>query len=183
MNSTSTKSTSTWTQMMDAFQSDRRDGAASNRQLNTRLLVGAVAALLIVAGAFVWRVTAAPPPAQVASQIVSPAPPVKNPVLDELVEATKALEASQQQAIDQLQALQELLTTQQAEARKSSSQVAALNAKLEALQQSFASIPAVPAEEAAPPSRSKAKPAAARSRGNAHRIASSRKTRVAAKRH
>jgi len=170
---------------MDALQSEpRRTVNVSNRQLNTRLLVGAVAALLIVAGAFVWRVTATTTPlAQVASQTASPAPPAKNPVLDELVETTKALEASQQQAIDQLQVLQELLTTQQAEARKSSGQVAALNAKLEALQQSFASIPAVPAEDVAPPPRSRAKPAAARSRGKAHRVASSRKTRVAAKRH
>jgi uncharacterized coiled-coil protein SlyX len=169
--------------MMDALQSNpRRDAITSNRQINTRLFAGAVAALLIVTGAFVWRVTASSPPAQVAT-LVSPAPPAKNPVLDELVETTKALEASQQQAIDQLQALQDLLTTQQAEARKSSGQVAALNAKLEALQQSFASIPAVPAEEAAPPPRRKAKPAASRSRGKAHRVASARTTRVASKRH
>jgi len=167
--------------MMDAFQSaPRRD--AANRQLNSRLLVGAVAALLIVAGAFAWRVTASPPPAQLAA-VVSPAPPAKNPVLDELVETTKALEASQQQAVDQLQVLQQLLTSQQAEARKASGQVAALNAKLETLQQSFASIPAVPAEEEAAPPRRKAKPSAARSRGKAHRAASTRKTRVASKRH
>ena len=94
--------------MMDAFQSDpRRDAISSNRHLNARLFAGAVAALLIVAGAFVWRITASTPPAQVAA-IVSPAPPAKNPVLDELVETTKALEASQQQAVDQLQVLQEL---------------------------------------------------------------------------
>jgi peptidoglycan hydrolase CwlO-like protein len=159
--------------MIDALPSEpNRDSAAASRHLHRRLIVGAVAALLIVVGAFVWRMTASSPPTQMASVAPSPAPAVRNPVLDELVEATKALESSQQQAIDQLQELQQLITSQQAETRKSSAAVAALNAKLEVLQQSFASLPAPAQEEADTPRPRKSKPATVRSRGKAHRVAS-----------
>jgi hypothetical protein len=178
---------STWSFMIDALPSDPRNNhTTATRQLHARLLVGAVAALLIVAGAFVWRMTVSSPPniapAQIAGPATNPAPPAKNPVLDELVEATKALESSQQQAIDQLQELQQLITSQQAEARKSSAAVAALNAKLEALQQSFASLPTPAQEEVDTPRPRKSKPAAAHSRGKAHRVASG-KTRTASRRH
>jgi hypothetical protein len=174
---------STWKLMIDALPSEPgNNSAAASRHLHSRLIVGAVAALLIVAGAFIWRITASSPPNTPAVQMASPAanstPPAKNPVLDELVEATKALESSQQQAIDQLQELQQLITSQQAEARKSSAAVAALNAKLEALQQSFASLPAPAQDEADTPSPRKSKPATVRSRGKAHRVESGR-TRTA----
>jgi FtsZ-interacting cell division protein ZipA len=178
---------STWKLMIDALPSDpSNSSAAASRHLHGRLIVGAVAALLIVAGAFVWRITANSPPntppAQIASVATNLTPPARNPVLDELVEATKALESSQQQAIDQLQELQQLIASQQAEARKSSAAVAALNAKLETLQQSFASLPAPAQEEADTPRPRKSKPATVRSRGKAHRVASG-KTRTAARRH
>lgn len=174
---------STWKLMIDALPSEpNKSGAAASRHLHGRLIVGAVAALLIVAGAFVWRLVASSPPntspAQIASSATNPTPAVRNPVLDELVEATKALESSQQQAIDQLQELQQLITSQQAEARKSSVAVAALNAKLEALQQSFASLPAPAQEETDAPRPRKSNPATVRSRGKAHRVASGR-TRTA----
>jgi uncharacterized coiled-coil protein SlyX len=51
------------------------------------------------------------------------------------------LEASQQEVVDQLQALQEALRQQRAETRKLSDEVAALSGRLDALQQSFASAP------------------------------------------
>jgi uncharacterized coiled-coil protein SlyX len=148
---------------------------AATRHLHGRLIVGAVAALMIVAGASVWRLVSGPP------TIVSPtikveAPatnPGTNPVLDELVEATKALEISQQQAIDQLQELQQLLTTQQAEIKKSSGEVAALSDKLETLRQSFASAtPAPSPEQADAPKPRKSKPAVGHSRGKTHRVIS-----------
>jgi septal ring factor EnvC (AmiA/AmiB activator) len=178
---------STWKLMIDALPSEPgNNSAAASRHLHGRLIVGAVAALLIVAGAFVWRLAASSPPAaapaQIASAAANPAPPARNPVLDELVEATKALESSQQQAIDQLQELQQLIASQQTEARKSSAAVAALNAKLEALQQSFASLPTPAQEEVDTPRPRKSKPATARSRGKAHRVASG-KTRTASRRH
>ncbi len=154
--------------MIDALPSEPSKDSVAARNPHGRLIAGAVAALIIVAGAFVWRIVASPPPATVR-QTVSAAPPVRNPVLDELVATTKALEDSQQQAIDQLQVVQQLLASQRAETKKSSDEVAALSDKLEALQQSFASISPPSPEEADAAQRGKSKPTAARSRRKEHR--------------
>ena len=153
-----------------------------------RSIIAAVAALLIIGGAVVWRAGVnSQPPAGPIKAAVS----VKNPAIDELVGTTKALDASQQQVVDQLQVVQEMLATQQAETKRSSDKIAALGAQLEALRQSFASLPpAVPEEtEALPgrpskkierPSRSRAKihraaPTRKASRVKKHRVASSRR--------
>jgi septal ring factor EnvC (AmiA/AmiB activator) len=166
---------STWTLMIDAFPSEPgKDSEAATGHFHGRLMVGAVAALMIVAAAFVWRIASGPPP---APQVANPAPIARNPALDELVEATKALEVSQQQAIDQLQVLQQQLASQQAEAKKSSDEVEALSDKLETVRQSFASISAPPEEADAPQSR-QSSPAAHTRR--AHRGA---RARIAATRH
>jgi hypothetical protein len=163
--------------MIDTLPSEPgKHSYAVTRHLHGRLIVGAVAALMIVAGAFVWRIVAsAPPPiARPTTSAAAPATnPGTNPVLDELVEATKALEISQQQAIDQLQELQQLLTTQQAEIKKSSGEVAALSDKLETLRQSFASAtPAPSPEQADAPKPRKSTPAVGHSRGKTHRVIS-----------
>jgi uncharacterized protein HemX len=63
---------------------------------------------------------------------------------DELLEMTKGLEVTQQQAVDQLQIVQDQLVAQQAETKKLSKQIATLTEKLDALQQSVANIPAPP---------------------------------------
>jgi uncharacterized coiled-coil protein SlyX len=172
--------------MADALPSEPgKDRLAARRHLSGRLVVGALAALLVVAGAFCWRTFAAPPAAAPGPKMVS-AQPVKNPVLDQvvknpaldhLVESIKALEFSQQEAIDQLQVLQQLLTAQKNETRKANDQVAALSDKFESLRQSFASVPPAPVEADAPP-RQKARPAA----HHAHRIVP-HKSRTAARRH
>jgi septal ring factor EnvC (AmiA/AmiB activator) len=165
--------------MIDAHPSEpRKDNVAANRHAHGRLMVGAVAALIIVAGASVWRLASGPP--TIASPIIKAAAPAANPVLDQLVEATRALEASQQQAIDQLQELQQLLTAQQAETKKASSEVAALSDKLEALRQSFASAtPALSPEQADEPQPGKSKPAVGHARGKTHRVVSARARTVA----
>ena len=62
---------------------------------------------------------------------------------DELLETTKGLEVTQQQAVDQLQIVQDQLVAQQAETKKLSKQIATLTEKLDALQQSVANIPAL----------------------------------------
>jgi septal ring factor EnvC (AmiA/AmiB activator) len=175
---------STWTLMIDALPSDPgKDGVAATRHLQTRLIVGAVAALAIVAGAFVWRIAASRPPPAIPTAITNAAPPARNPVLDKLVETTQGLEDSQQQAIDQLQVLQQLLASQQAEIRKSSDEIAALSDKLEALRQSFASAPpAAPAAEADAPERGKSTPPATHSQRKAHRFLAA-KPRAAATLH
>ena len=53
--------------------------------------------------------------------------------------AIRDLEESQHQVIDQLKALQEAVSSDRADMKRLSDEVAALSAKLEALQQSFAS--------------------------------------------
>ena len=72
----------------------------------------ALASLLVLGGAVIWRVSVSRPPEQ--AQAVAPP---RDPMLGHLVENTKALEDSQQQAIDQLQVLQDLVRAQQAETK------------------------------------------------------------------
>jgi uncharacterized protein HemX len=99
---------------------------------------------------------------------------------EQLVEKTKGLEATQQESIDQLQVVQDQLSTvrrllafQQADTKKLSEQVGTLTEAIDGLRQSFASAQAAePAAAPAPRKRSvKAKPransAANRSRAKA----------------
>jgi uncharacterized protein HemX len=79
---------------------------------------------------------------------------------EQLVEKTKGLEATQQESIDQLQVVQDQLTTvrrlfaaQQADTRKLSEQVGSLTEAIDGLRQSFASAQA--AEPATPPTTRK----------------------------
>lgn len=72
---------------------------------------------------------------------------------EQLVEKTKGLEATQQESIDQLQVVQDQLQTmkrlmaaQQADTKRLSEQVAALNESVDGLRQSFASARASEAE-------------------------------------
>jgi uncharacterized coiled-coil protein SlyX len=76
-------------------------------------------------------------------------------VSDELLEATKGLQVTQQQTVDELQVVQDQLAAQKAETKKLSEQIAAVTEKLQALQQSVADIPApsVATPVAAPKSR------------------------------
>jgi uncharacterized coiled-coil protein SlyX len=68
---------------------------------------------------------------------------------------TKGLQVTQQQAVDQLQVVQDQLAAQKAETKRLSEQIAAVTEKLGALQQSVADIPAssVLATESQPKSR------------------------------
>jgi len=75
---------------------------------------------------------------------------------EQLVEKTKGLEATQQESIDQLQVVQDQLSTvrhllaaQQSETKRLSEQVTSLTEAIESLRQSFAS--AQPSESASPP--------------------------------
>ena len=75
---------------------------------------------------------------------------------EQLVEKTKGLEATQQESIDQLQVVQDqlssvrhLLAAQQSETKRLSEQVTSLTEAIENLRQSFAS--AQPSESASPP--------------------------------
>lgn len=77
---------------------------------------------------------------------------------EQLVEKTKGLEATQQESIDQLQVVQDqlstvrrLLASQQADTKRLSEQVSSLTEAVDGLRQSFAS--AQPSEPAAAPAR------------------------------
>src|SRR5258706_7128240 len=69
------------------------------------------------------------------------APPPSDPT----AQAIHALQASLQQAVSQLRALQQTVSSDQAETKRLSDQVNALSGKLEALQQSIASAQQAPA--------------------------------------
>lgn len=147
-----------------------------------RGIIAAVAALLIIGGAVAWRAGVnSQPPASPAKAAVA----AKNPAIDELVGTTKALDASQQQVVDQLQVVQDMLTTQQAETRRSSEKIAALGAQLEALRQSFASLPpAIPDEAEAAPSKPRKKvERPSRRRVAGHPAVPTRKVARASKKH
>jgi hypothetical protein len=84
-------------------------------------------------------------------------------VSDELSEKTRALEATQQESIDQLQTLQDQLQTakamlaaQQADTKRLSAQVSSLTEAIDSLRQSFASARA--AEASTPSSRKELAP-------------------------
>src|SRR5258707_2470806 len=65
--------------------------------------------------------------------------------------AIRDLQASQQQVVDQLKALQETVSSDRTDVKRLSDEVAALSAKLEALQQSFASAHQQTSAPSAPP--------------------------------
>ena len=65
--------------------------------------------------------------------------------------AIRDLQASRQQVTDQLKALQETVSSDRADVKRLSDEVAALSAKLEALQQSFASAHQQTSAPSAPP--------------------------------
>jgi peptidoglycan hydrolase CwlO-like protein len=81
---------------------------------------------------------------------------------EQLVEKTKGLEATQQEAIDQLQVVQDQLQTlkrlfaaQQADAKRLADQVAGLTEAIDGLRQSFASTQATEASSGPPSTRNK----------------------------
>lgn len=92
---------------------------------------------------------------------------------EQLVEKTKGLEATQQESIDQLQVVQDqlqtmkrLLAAQQADTKRLSEQVAALNESIDGLRQSFASARATEVET---PSVTRRKPARHRVQASARK--------------
>jgi len=106
-----------------------------------RMIIPLVAAFIFVGAglSMVWgfggtRVLA-PSPSAVSS-------PAREQVSSELLETTKGLDVTQQQAVDQLQVVQDQLAAQQAVTKKLSEQIATLTEKLDVLQQSVANTPA-----------------------------------------
>ena len=123
-------------------------------QSHQRLIIPVAAAfVLIVAGLLLVRgfggtMAAAP------SSSVAHAPTVEQ-VSNEILETAKGLGITQQQAVDQLQVVQDQLAAQKAETQKLSEQIAAVTEKLDALQQSIASIPVPPIVTPSPAPKSR----------------------------
>lgn len=109
----------------------------------------AAALLLLIAGATsiaIWRAYtgASPEPERITASRLLQARTAQ--ASEQLVEKTKGLEATQQESIDQLQLVQDQLQTmrrlmaaQQADTKRLSEQVTALNESIDGLRQSFAS--------------------------------------------
>ena len=134
--------------MIEATSDEARtNGIARIGSQPIALATVALAIMLIGAGSVtLWRAYTGASPEQervVAARLVQARVAQTS---EQLVERTKALEASQQEAIDQLQIAQDqlltikrLLAAQQSDAKRLSDQVAALNGAIDSLRQSFAS--------------------------------------------
>ena len=123
-----------------SHQRDQEDRAAvwARRQ---RMIVPLVAASILLGGglSIVWGFG--------GTRVLTPSPsavsaPTREQVSNELLETTKGLEVTQQQAVDQLQVVQDQLVAQKAETKKLTEQVGILTLKLQTLQQPVAEIPA-----------------------------------------
>ena len=117
--------------MFDAAYSRKLQLGHAAVRARWQLIIPLVAAFILIGGGgwTLWAVSATQEAAPRAS--------------DALLETTKGLEVTQQQAVDQLQIVQDQLAAQQAETKKLSKQIATLTEKLDALQQSVANIPAL----------------------------------------
>jgi uncharacterized coiled-coil protein SlyX len=116
--------------MVDAAYSRQKQGVDAAVRAGRRLVIPLVTALVLIGGGWmtVWAFS--------GSKEVVPR------TSDLLLETTKGLKVTQQQAVDQLQVVQDQLVAQQTETKKLSEQIATLTEKLDALQQSVANIPA-----------------------------------------
>lgn len=122
-----------------------------------RRLTYAVVAMLAVTGsasAFLWRAYGGSGPVLPSFGSAAPAD-----AGDKMV-VLRDLQAFQQQIVAQSQATTQLLAAQQAETKRLSDQIAALNAKLDALQHSVASVQPPAAAPAPKPPPARKKPAA-----------------------
>jgi uncharacterized coiled-coil protein SlyX len=118
-----------------------------------RLIVPLGAALVLIGGVTAWASGGSKVDAP--SPNVAIAPATRDHASDELLETAKGLQVTQQQAVDQLQVVQDQLAAQKAETKKLSEQMAAVTEKLDALQQSVASMPAPPVAPPVSPPKSR----------------------------
>jgi Tfp pilus assembly protein FimV len=92
--------------------------------------------LVITSGLILWATGGN------SAAVVSPGAAAAAPPQTDLAERTRDLEVTEQQAVDQLQVVQDQLAAQQAESKKLASQLEALNDKLDSLQQSLSNMSA-----------------------------------------
>ena len=157
---------------MMGLTSDREKGSGLSKFSGQPIVLGAVALVLVsigVAAVALGRATTGTLPEQervTASRLLQARTAETS---EKLVEKTKAMEATQEEAIDQLQVLQDqlltvrrLLAAQQSDNKRLSDQVSGLTEQIESLRQSFASAQSSEARDT--PATSKSRPVR-----NAHR--------------
>jgi hypothetical protein len=110
------------------------------RMGNSRMLLEL--AFIVVAAISIWTIYQFVP-----ARERQPTPP------NEIAQAVRGLQSSQLHVIDQVNALQEAASSGQAETKRLSDEIIALNGKLEALQQSFASAQQAQPQQAEAPRR------------------------------
>jgi uncharacterized coiled-coil protein SlyX len=137
--------------MIDASFSRQRHqedrGVAAVRGLPAFAI--ALAIILIGLGGVLFWAFGSSTVAALPSSASAVSAPAREQVSNEILETAKGLGITQQQAVDELQVVQDQLAVQKAETEKLSEQIAAVTEKLDVLQQSIASIPVPPV--AAPP--------------------------------
>jgi uncharacterized coiled-coil protein SlyX len=128
----------------------------ATRAVRRRLAITLAAALVLVGGGWItlWAAGERSPAVAPAAHPL-PASGVSRRPSDELLETTKGLQVTQQQAVDQLQVVQDQLAMQKAETQKLSEQIAVVTEKLDALQRSVADIPAPPVAAPVSPPKSR----------------------------
>jgi uncharacterized coiled-coil protein SlyX len=129
----------------------RQQAAQAMRQ---RLAITLAAALVLVGGGLItmWAAGERSPAVVAPAAHPLPASGVSRRPSDELLETAKGLQVTQQQAVDQLQVVQDQLVAQRAETKRLSDQIAALTQRFDALQQSIANLPAPSTHAAGPAS-------------------------------
>jgi len=112
--------------------------------MRRRLVITLVAALVLIGGGWITLWAAGGSTAVAPTPHVPAASGVSRRPSDELLETTKGLQITQQQAVDQLQVVQDQLVAQQAETKRLSERSRKLTERLDGLQQSVANSPAPP---------------------------------------
>jgi uncharacterized coiled-coil protein SlyX len=128
----------------------------ATQAMRRRLAITLAAALVLVGGGWItlWAAGERSPAVAPAAHPL-PASGVSRRPSDELLETTKGLQVTQQQAVDQLQVVQDQLVAQRTETKRLSDQIAALTERLDALQQSIANLPAPPVGAPVSPPKSR----------------------------
>jgi uncharacterized coiled-coil protein SlyX len=109
---------------------------ATAQAMRRRLVITLVAALVLVCVGWITLWAAGGSPAAPAPHVTAVLAASRRPS-DELLETAKGLQATQQQAVDQLQVVQDQLVAQRAETKRLSEEIATLTERLDALQQSI----------------------------------------------
>jgi len=136
----------------EVFPSQGRKQVAQT--MRRRLVITLAAAVVLIGGGWITLWAAGGSPAVAPAPYAPAALAASRRTSNELLETTKGLQLTQQQAVDQLQVVQDQLVAQRAETKKLSDQIAALTERLDALQPSTATMPAPAARAAASPPKS-----------------------------